>query len=1117
MFSFNSHDIQQDLSRELSENLDWNVGVFKTFKYDANVVALAVDPVSSLLVVGTAQGEIRILGGPLVDIRFSLPDPSTRVKFLQFAPFVSKLVCVDTNDQVYVWTLASHTQPKLQATFKSNNLVISPSHSHAFIILQSGKIKTYDLLCLRFSPYDVANQWTLHQEKDPLSGRDGHREVDSHVPMEVAVHPRNLGTTFIAYAGGVALYDIPERKTSRVYELVLSPGAPGGTDLVTQDLLNPRRPPVTCIAIHPAGHLFAVGHADGCIAFWAVDDEDRPLLVKTLDDSDVNVPSEKIFDALLASNLPPEPDLSSPPSSREAIFKLAWAGFPNSSDPRGGDTALVILGGLRSDDIPGINILWLPPFNPPAPPPNVGPQSLHPSLRTAIRQSLLPMKSVFLPTSGIIQDFLLVPKDNPHFSGNWDPKAIVLLSEATDKSRTVEAYQFPINPSGSHPNVANTVPNAGTTSEEIVEDLASTLESLQFDHPQRLNLPPSFWAGDGAVIDGHLVICEREAYESLTSVSKVESGLQFHGGTTWVNEDSTSSDIKFARYQPRRILVTRHQDLTVRFQDLSAQNLVNSSAEALNRDFPDAIYSLTIDPFSVFADASVSALDLPALSRETRLDRVYLAQESLECYLMFQTGEVIIFTLTNGDEKKLASRVIDDSELVPIDHIVVESGRKFRPSLLLSANIGAVVGFAASEIGFFATSYEDGSLLVVDMRGPRVILRSRPPAKKKGLHIHSEDRDPIVHLSWSVCKLDSDPIPRIRLLGTKTSGETKIYTLNHSPATGLWSIDSEPKVMETAANPVPRGSTFVIDARSGARCKADRAGLAVALNPPKPAPVGKEDGSTGHCILVTAGGKGVRCNLDVDGDRIAKADWPSKVGTVECVEVVERNGSHALVAITSKGEALIYSLPALELLHTLHLPETSTGSIWLNSVGDFIEHTIHQPTGTVMQTTFGSLFDIRCSFYHTQPEIDFLIRQDTGEKGVIPPQPQPVSIGPVSTLGSWVGSFVGPRSITGEQIDSLLAGPDRPIPKQTVTKPSGSGKASSSSSRSPERSAKPSLGGQDQRGSLQERLTSALSERGEMLGNLEEQVKSLEEGSRSMVNQAKRLAAEQTARRWFPF
>lgn len=45
-----------------------------------------------------------------------------------------------------------------------------------------------------------------------------------------------------------------------------------------------------------------------------------------------------------------------------------------------------------------------------------------------------------------------------------------------------------------------------------------------------------------------------------------------------------------------------------------------------------------------------------------------------------------------------------------------------------------------------------------------------------------------------------------------------------------------------------------------------------------------------HCIWVIAGAKGVRCFADVDGHRLGKADWGTKVGPVRNVEVVERDG-----------------------------------------------------------------------------------------------------------------------------------------------------------------------------------------------------------------------------------
>jgi syntaxin-binding protein 5 len=53
---------------------------------------------------------------------------------------------------------------------------------------------------------------------------------------------------------------------------------------------------------------------------------------------------------------------------REPIFELAWSSYPNSYDARGGEAPLIVLGGQFAHDSPGVHVLWLPAFNPPAPP-----------------------------------------------------------------------------------------------------------------------------------------------------------------------------------------------------------------------------------------------------------------------------------------------------------------------------------------------------------------------------------------------------------------------------------------------------------------------------------------------------------------------------------------------------------------------------------------------------------------------------------------------------------------------------------------------------------------------------------------------------------------------------
>ena len=130
----------------------------------------------------------------------------------------------------------------------------------------------------------------------------------------------------------------------------------------------------------------------------------------------------------------------------------------------------------------------------------------------------------------------------------------------------------------------------------------------------------------------------------------------------------------------------------------------------------------------------------------------------------------------------------------------------------------------------------------------------------------------------------------MRLIATAASGQATIFTLEHSAA-GSWSIAQQQATAEGSARPVPGGS-FVLDAKSGARCLADRTGLAAVLRGDAGSDTEKK------CFWVSAGAKGVRTALNVNGERIAKVDWGSKVGTVQHVEVVGRLG-------TSKPSAVL--------------------------------------------------------------------------------------------------------------------------------------------------------------------------------------------------------------------
>ncbi|KAK7063993.1 WD40 containing snare-dependent exocytosis protein [Favolaschia claudopus] len=1073
---FKHGPIYAEFSTDVHDRADWNVAALRSFDFPLNVASVAVDAISSLLAVGTANGAIYLFGGPSVETKLLLPEP-VKVKFLQFSSSTFQLVCLDEKSQLHMWDLSIFGKPKHVASARFDNatsLTLSPSHSHAFVALESGEIRTYDLLCHRKSEYRVPNMWQLFEDKTMATRMDP--TPASPFPVETVIHPRDLNLLFVAYSGGVILSDLTQRNTLRAYELSLPAGAPGGPGFGHPDILTHRRPEVTAIAIHPAGHFFAVGYADGCIAFWAVEDEDQPLFVRTVDTVDVNRVNvdelEKTHDA---------------PPPREPIYKLAWSSFSNSSDPRGGQTALTILGGLvmGPNEATGLTVHWLPAFNPTDPPsPAASQTSLHPFMRSAMQTSLQPASEFFYSTSGIPQDFFLVPQNSPHFSGHYDPAAILITVESADDARVIEAYQFP-PPSF----LASIEPPADSeappSDSDVVDDLESTLKSLTLnDDPRIITLPLPLWLSSSGAYQAELFTLDRDSHALLVGgETEYPYTLSLKGGAA-LNVEDVTRELRLAKFQMPRILITLHRNLTfaIQFHDISAQLLVTNDAPIEN-DFPKPLPRLTIDLQTLLTDAAVVKKTSPSFFEHAAVQKVHFGQQSLECVVQLASGEVVVYRLKPETPHPQQYTEIVDEEIVLLDNVLASDDSRFAPYFLLTTG-KPVSACAISDIGFLAVAYTE-SLVVVDMRGPRVIFRSGRDKKKDrmSLHLHASDHTHISSLTWTVSTLENDPQLRVRLIVGHISGATEVLTVLRDSNSPSWLVDPNPKKVETVTNSLPMG-TFILDGKTGLPIHATKEHLAHSLQP-TPAET--------HCILVVAGAKGARCIADVTGSRIAKTDWGNKTGVVQSVQIVNKMGSHALVAFTDSQEAMAYSLPSLEFICSLKLPITYT-SLSCDDTGDWIACTANGAYATIEHASYGTVFDFRRAY--TPPNI-------TIPKPSVPSQPQPVSLGPTSLLSSW---FRFGQSMTGDQLDILLGGPDRPIPVKQ-TKPQASPGQPDSQTL-----ADRAAGVQS---NLYARLQSAMGERGQMLGDLEDRFNSLEEGSKSMVTQAKRLAAQQSAKSWF--
>ncbi|KAG1765082.1 lethal giant larvae like, C-terminal-domain-containing protein [Suillus occidentalis] len=1040
---FRERRVLADLSTGQKDPDDWDIGRLRTVDYFLETRVLTYEPTLSLLAVGTASGLICVVGGPGVECSVQTPKGSP-VKILQLAASTDKLLSVDGHDQLHIWNLKDLTEPPKSTRFDHdaiNAVMLSPSHTHVFLALQSGEIRTYDLLCLKKSPYVIPNLWNMFQTKIASSVVDPmHVLPGCNIPVDLVAHPRDLNLIFIAFGGGVVLYDLSSRNILRAYEFVIPAGAPGGGGYHQSEVLTHRRPSVTSVAIHPAGHFFAVGYADGCIAFWAVEDEDQPLMVRTSTDLDVNVINGEELEKFLQNGGPLEENGTNL-SERQPIYRVAWCGFANSSDPRGGATSLVVLGGDRSNDPYRLTVHTMPALDSPEPPAH------------------------------------LVPKSNPHFSGCWDPVSLLFLTAAPSGSRMVEARQF--LPPKMMSLLPGTDPQNSSEHNDVMHNLSATLEGMILGgkEPLPMHIPSKLYSGLGGVSYAQLLTFQRGMHDVLVGQQPVsgDADLPITGGSAWI-DDKRLSELRLSRSHPRRILITCHHDLTVRFHDVSPQLLISSSTSPLQKNYPFTIHDLTID------------LSCLPLSSASEIATVQVAPESLECVVLMKSGDLLVYRL-NTTQVDPPIEIEGNKEFVLLGNVSLPPGTRYHPFLMLPRGNVSLTCCALSDIGFVGVGYIDGSVTVIDLRGPSLLKPQRQKRQSK-LLVRNQDADPVVSLTWTVCAISMDAQLAVRLIAIHESGNTQVFKIIRDPDSSLYAIAQDVIRVEGLPN-VIQGGSFVIDSQKGTTWRADRSRFAASLQ--------TRDSNPAHCFWVTASAKGARCMLDISGERVSKVEWHSKKNKVGHVQVIEKNNSHVLVAFNDKPEAMVYSLPYLEHLHTFSLANICENVVSVDETGDFIALRRHE-SGVLEQIVFGTLFMTRRVY--DNPIVD-LVRFHRE----IPPYPQPVSVGPPSLLGSWFR--YGNPIMTGEQLDALLAGPDRPIP------PPDPVQTSEDTTTDDEPGVMKTI--EDARNGVYSRLNDALAERGELLGNIEQQIGSLQQGSKDMVAQAKRLAAEQSARRWFGF
>ncbi len=419
--------------------------------------------------------------------------------------------------------------------------------------------------------------------------------------------------------------------------------------------------------------------------------------------------------------------------------------------------------------------------------------------RYAYRDSLAPTGSSSYPTKTPPEDFVLLPRSSPYFGMTHDSVALIVtltpdnrLSqlEGLSAQRAFEAWSFPpprsavIPPSPGRKNfvqpgegerlVAMTpapmrstpsTPQAGTSpgwrlpwtsassprSSPILsptlrvptpDSIAGPSRGLRTKHRRKYRPPSSLWTGNLSVLGCEIHPLPTPTFKRLISWSIEIAGkensprLPLLGGMAVPDLQSHGApDVKVAKLESYRVMITIHPDATIRFWDASPHLLLLPTP--LRFEYPGPLPHLTFSVGEYLKHPDIAHLPLAKLWGEdrskVRIKSLHLAREALELTITFATGEIMVTKfgeaksgLRDDDIEELAgdqgvpstpkdgyfppqSPVVSISlkkvewveEVTEIGHLANWKEDGFKPVAIFTLKRGEAVSCAVSDIGKF--------------------------------------------------------------------------------------------------------------------------------------------------------------------------------------------------------------------------------------------------------------------------------------------------------------------------------------------------------------------------------------------------------------------------------
>ncbi|KAL8698528.1 MAG: hypothetical protein Q9201_006525 [Fulgogasparrea decipioides] len=437
------------------------------------------------------------------------------------------------------------------------------------------------------------------------------------------------------------------------------------------------------------------------------------------------------------------------------------------------------------------------------------------------------------------------------------------------------------------------------------------------------------------------------------------------------------------RFANRNIIQSAHADSTVRMWDIGHGDEIENS-KVLQIDVARAV--------GRSSDVDVSTMSMAGATGELAVG--------------LSTGELVIFRWGHNKDfgREVSHTEASGFGLEMIKDRAESNVKEGLLPLTMFNGQGQVTAIKMSDVGFVAAGFQQGGLVVVDLRGPAVIYEAgldgfagqsrRGSFRRSNSQSHNKAEWPTC-IEFGVMSLEGEEYSSILLFVGTNLGRIVTFKLLPESHGGysvrfVASTTMEGKVISIAP----------LDAELGDPAEATQAAVA-----------GLRDGLRINGVLLAVTTSGVKV-FRPPAAKGAHKTWDEVFCDAAAV-VRYQSGGYALLGLFGDGSARIYSIPTLKQIAT-------TDVVHILDVRRFAEAVI-TPTGDIIGWT-GPSEIVVLNVWGTGSNFTRSLDKLLNVEALIPPRPT------ISNM-QWM---TGTLYVTPADMDALIGGPNRPPSKRMI-------------------------------------------------------------------------------------